>query len=128
MWEGPFDFYVWLDSDAIVWGDFSSQVRTDVIFRFSGARFPFQQMLPKNPEWLSHFYFDPQKLRRFDAEFDWRGNAYFSSGAFGCRRDAIPFGKWTEAECWSKETPGLFGDFYDQSLLNYFVHSMTQRG
>ena len=23
MWEGPFDFYVWLDSDAIVWGDFS---------------------------------------------------------------------------------------------------------
>ena len=24
MWEGPFEFYVWLDSDAIVWGDFTS--------------------------------------------------------------------------------------------------------
>ena len=34
----------------------------------------------------------------------------------------------TEAECWSKKTPGLFGDFYEQPLLNYFVHSMTQRG
>src|SRR5689334_20807934 len=22
MWEGPFEFYVWVDSDAIVWGDF----------------------------------------------------------------------------------------------------------
>jgi hypothetical protein len=27
-----------------------------------------------------------------------------------------------------KEIPGLFGDFSDQPLLNYFVHSMTQRG
>ena len=23
------------------------------------------------PPWLPHFYFDPIKLRRFDAEFDW---------------------------------------------------------
>jgi hypothetical protein len=23
---------------------------------------------------------------------------------------------------------GLFGDFYEQPILNYFVHSMTQRG
>ena len=31
-------------------------------------------------------------------------------------------------EFWGKETPGLFGDFYEQPLLNYFVQSMTQRG
>ena len=23
LWEGPFEFYVWLDSDAIVWEDFT---------------------------------------------------------------------------------------------------------
>jgi len=128
MWEGPFDFYVWLDSDAIVWGDFSSQVRTDVDFQVFWSEISISADATQIPQWQPHFYFDPQKLRRFDAEFDWRGNAYFSSGAFGCRRDAIPFGKWTEAECWSKKTPGLFGDFYEQPLLNYFVHSMTQRG
>src|SRR6516165_12746258 len=33
MWEGPFEFYVWLDSDAIVWGDFTSQVRRDLGFQ-----------------------------------------------------------------------------------------------
>ncbi|PYV64412.1 MAG: hypothetical protein DMG97_34905, partial [Acidobacteria bacterium] len=33
MWEGPFDYYVWLDSDAIVWGDFTSQIRTEVDFQ-----------------------------------------------------------------------------------------------
>ena len=32
MWEGPFDC-VWLDADAIVWGDFASQVRSGVDFQ-----------------------------------------------------------------------------------------------
>jgi len=128
MWEGPFEFYVWLDSDAIVWGDFTPQVRTDIDFQIFWSEISIPADATECPAWLPHFYFDPKKLRRFDPEFDWRGNAYFSSGAFGCRRDAIPFGIWTEAELWSKETPGLFGDFYEQPLLNYFVHSMTQRG
>ena len=128
MWDGPFEFYVWLDSDAIVWGDFTPQVRTDVDFQVFWSEISIPAGATEIPPWLPHFYFDPQKLKRFDAEFDWRGNSYFSSGAFGCRRDAIPFGKWREAECWGKKTPALFGDFYEQPLLNYFVHSMTQRG
>ncbi len=33
LWEGPFEFYVWFDSDAIAWGDFTSQVRTDLDFQ-----------------------------------------------------------------------------------------------
>ena len=128
MWEGPFEFYVWLDSDAIVWGDFTPQVRTDIDFQIFWSEISIPADATECPAWLPHFYFDPKKLRRFDPEFDWRGNAYFSSGAFGCRRDIIPFGKWTAVEFWGKETPGLFGDFYEQPLLNYFVHSMTQRG
>ena len=128
MWEGPFEFYVWLDSDAIVWGDFTSQVRTDIDFQIFWSEISVPPDTQEVPPWMPHFYFDPKKLRRFDPEFDWRGNAYFSSGAFACKRDAIPFGTWTKAECWSKETPGLFGDFYEQPLLNYFVHSMAQRG
>jgi hypothetical protein len=127
MWEGPFEYYVWLDSDAIVWGDFTPHVRTDVDFQVFWSEISIPPDAQEVPPWLPHYYFDPQKLRNFDAEFDWRGNAYFSSGAFGCRRDVIPFRKWTEVERWGKEAPGLFGDFYEQPMLNYFVHSMTQR-
>ena len=128
MWEGPFEFYVWLDSDAIVWGDFTPHVRTDVDFQIFWSEISIPANATEIPPWLPHFYFDPSKLKRFDPEFDWRGHAYFSAGVFACRRDAIPFVKWTEVEFWGKETPGLFGDFSDQPLLNYFVHSMTQRG
>ena len=97
-------------------------------FKFSGARFPSRQMPPKFHPGCRIFILIHQKLKRFDPEFDWRGHAYFSSGAFGCRRDAIPFEKWLDAELWGRETPGLFGDFYEQPILNYLVHSMRQRG
>jgi len=128
MWEGPFEFYVWLDSDAIVWGDFTAQSRTDVDFQIFWSEISVPEDATEIPPWMPHFYFDPQKLRRFDPEFDWRGHAYFSAGVFACKRNVIPFEKWIEAELWGKEVPGLFGDFYDQPLLNYFVHSMAQRG
>ena len=128
MWEGPFEFYVWLDSDAIVWGDITPYVRTDVDFQVFWSEISIPADATEIPLWLPHFYFDPSKLQRFDPEFDWRGHAYFSAGVFACRRDAIPFAKWTEVEFWGQQTPELFGDFADQPLLNYFVHSMTQRG
>ena len=128
MWEGPFEFYVWLDSDAIVWGDFTPQVRTDVDFQIFWSEISLPSDVTEIPAWMPHFHFDPVKLQQFDPDFDWRGKAYFSAGVFACKRGAIPFEKWMEVETWGKKTPGLFGDFGDQPLLNYFVHSMSQRG
>jgi hypothetical protein len=33
LWAGPFERFVWMDSDAIMWGDFSAQVREDLDFQ-----------------------------------------------------------------------------------------------
>jgi hypothetical protein len=126
LWEGPFEFYVWCDSDAIVWGDFTSQVRIDLDFQIFWSEISIPADATKIPPWLPHFYFDPQKLRQFDADFEWRGHPYFSAGAFACRRNAIPFQRWAEVECWEKKVPGLFA-WGDMGMLNYHVHSMTQR-
>jgi hypothetical protein len=128
LWEGPFEFYVWVDSDAIVWGDFTPQVRTDVDFQVFWSEISIPSDAIEIPAWLPHFYFDPVKLHRFDPQFEWRGHAYFSTGAFACKRNIIPFEKWMDAESWGREMPGLFADFAEQPLLNYFVNSMTQRG
>jgi len=127
LWEGPFEFYVWFDSDAIAWGDFTSQVRTDLDFQIFWSEISIPTDAIEIPPWLSHFYFDPPKLRQFDADFEWRGHAYFSAGAFACRRNAISFRRWTEVEAWGKKVPNLFA-WGDMGMLNYHVHSMTQRG
>jgi hypothetical protein len=128
LWEGPFAFYVWLDSDAIVWGDFTPQVRTDVDFQIFWSEISIPPDAIEIPPWLPHFYFDAVKLQQFDPDFDWRGKAYFSAGVFACKREAISFERWMEVESWGRQSRGLFADFGDQPLLNYFIHSMTQRG
>jgi hypothetical protein len=127
MWEGPFEFYVWLDSDAIVWGDFTSQICTDVDFQIFWSEISIPADTSEIPPWLPHFYFDPEKLRQFDSNFEWRGNAYFSSGAFACRRNAIPYHEWVRLEDWARQTPALFA-WGEMGMLNYIVHAMRQRG
>jgi hypothetical protein len=125
MWEGPFEFYVWLDSDAIVWGDFTPQVRRDLDFQVFGNDLPVR---PDSPvlDWMPHFFFDTNLLKRYDATFEWRGNSYFCSGTFACRRNAIPFAEWAQVELWEKETPGLFA-WGEMGMLNYLVHAKAQR-
>jgi hypothetical protein len=128
MWEGPFEFYVWLDSDAIVWGDFTPQVRRDLDFQVFGNDPP----VPLDgtvPDWMRHYYFNPEKLRRFDPEFKWEGITFFCDGAFACKRNAIPFDKWSEAVSWGVKEKGLWPTgFYSMPFANYLVHSMSQRG
>jgi hypothetical protein len=127
MWEGPFEFYVWLDSDAIVWGDFTSQVRRDLDFQIFWSEISIPAEAVEIPPWLPHFYFDPDKLRQFDAGFEWRGKAYFSSGAFACRRNAISFEQWIEIESWERQARGLFA-WGEMGMLNYIVYAKAQRG
>ncbi len=59
--------------------------------------------------------------------FDWRQHAYFCSGAFACRRNAIPFQEWVKVESWARQVPGLFG-WGEMGMLNYVVHALAQRG
>lgn len=127
MWEGPFEFYVWLDSDAIIWGDFTPQVRRDLDFQIFWNEISIPYQASEIPQWLPHFYFDPAKLCKFDPGFNWRGRAYFSSGAFACRRNSIPFERWAEIEKWESKMAGLFA-WGEMGMLNYIVHAMTQSG
>jgi hypothetical protein len=133
MWEGPFEFYVWIDSDAIVWGDFTAEIRTDVDFQIFWSEISIPADATEIPSWLPHFYFDPVKLRQLDPDFNWRGNAYFSAGVFACRRNVIPFERYLSLEAISREVPGLFelgvgGYKGDMGMLNYLVHTAAQQG
>jgi hypothetical protein len=133
MWEGPFERYAWIDSDAIVWGDFTPQIRMDVDFQIFWSEISIPADATEIPAWLPHFYFDPIKVRKLDPEFDWRGHPYFSAGVFACRRNAIPFHRYADVEAVSRQIPGMFefglnSSKGDMGMLNYLVHTMAQRG
>lgn len=127
MWEGPFEYFVWMDSDAIVWGDFTPQILGNIDFQIFWSEISIPSDAKEIPTWLPHFYFDPQKLRQFDSNFEWRGLPYFCSGAFASRRGAIPFDWWAEVESWGRQVPRLFA-WGEMGTLNYVVHGMAQKG
>lgn len=122
MWEGPFEQYVFMDSDAIVWGDFTPQVQRDLDFQIFWNEISIPPDAKEIPAWLKHFYFDAERLRQFDPTFDWRGNAYFCGGVYACRRNVLSFEEWVRVRSWGACEPG------DQGELNYLVHAKTQRG
>ena len=126
MWEGPFEYYVWMDSDAIVWGDFTSQVRQDVDFQIFWSEVSIPTDATEVPPWLDHFYFNLEKLFNHDPGFEWRGHPYFSAGVYACRKNVISWEQWMKVEAWNGGiTDGLFR-FGDQGILNYLVHSGAQ--
>jgi hypothetical protein len=127
MWEGPFEFFVWLDSDAIAWGDFTPQVRRDLGFQIFWNEISIPANATEIPWWLAHYYFNAEKLRRFDSKFKWQGNACFCSGAFACRRNVVRFEEWEKIEEWAKQEEGLFA-WGEMGMLNYIIHAKTQRG
>lgn len=127
MWEGPFEFFVWIDSDAIVWGDLTTQIRTDVDFQIFWSEISMPADAKEIPSWLPHFYFDPEKLRKIDPEFDWRGHPYFCAGVYAAKRNAIPYENYCKIESLTRQEPGLFA-WGDMGMLNYMVHSAAQRG
>jgi hypothetical protein len=129
MWLGPFEFMVWMDSDAIAWGNFTPAVRRDVDFHIFRAE--NDAVAPAGsdavPTWLSHFFFNPYKLKEFDPDFAWQENKYFCSGAFAARRNAIPFEEYARVVEWEKANPGTFA-WGEMGMLNYLVYSRMQRG
>lgn len=129
MWEGPFEFYVWMDSDAIVWGDFTKFINYDVDFHiFRSEKDAVVSLDSKeNPFWLKHFLFDPNMLQKFDRNFCWKETKFFCPGVFAARRNAIPFQKYAEAILWNNNNPRTFM-FGDMGIINYLVHSMEQNG
>ena len=129
MWEGPFEHFVWMDSDAIAWGNIVPFVNRDLEFQIFWSEISIPQGEKVPPSWLRHYYFDPEKLAKFDPEFEWRGLPYFSDGVFACRRNAIPFERWKGAFEWNQAPENPWPrDFFCMPIMNYLVHSMAQRG
>ncbi|MCP9888697.1 hypothetical protein KBY96_12270 [Cyanobium sp. ATX 6A2] len=128
MWEGPFEFYVWMDSDAIVWGDFTWKVRRDLDFQIFWSEVSVEPSATDVPTWLPHFYFDLDQLMVLDPEFEWRGWPYFSAGVYACRRNCFSFEDWQRVRAWNELAPDPLFRFGDQGQLNYMVHSAAQRG
>ncbi|BDS07643.1 hypothetical protein NT6N_26830 [Oceaniferula spumae] len=125
MWEGPFEHFLYLDADAIFWGD--------VLSLFNPGGMDFIALRPSRwkkhtVETLCNIFLDPEQLKEFDPNFIWNEQPYFCSGAFVAKRGVISPEAWLQVEEWRQKKPTLFSWTKDQGIMNYLILSMAQRG
>jgi hypothetical protein len=123
MWHGPFERYVYLDADAIVWGDIMTKLRwndEDFIVFWNAPEEPAHR------SWILEYYMDVDRILMGNPDFAWENNPYFSTGAFACRRNAISKDEWVSMEEWRAREPKIFSWTRDQGILNYLVFWKAQ--
>jgi hypothetical protein len=124
-WRGPFEYYLYLDSDAILWGDVLSRLDwhgEDFIL------FACKQTEDAHPSWMSDYYFNVNLLLKYDPVFSWKRNNYFCAGAYFSKRNIIDIKKWILVESWVSPIEKIFSWTTDQGPLNYLIFSMAQKG
>jgi len=122
LFEGPFEKFIYLDSDAIVWGNPFKAVVLDshdfTIFGGSGK---------VDPRMIEKWMFSMQEMQQFDPEFQLLDHPYFCAGVYGARKNCIPKDRFLELAPMALKDKALF-TADDQSVINYLVFSEAERG
>lgn len=126
IWEGPFEYFLYLDSDAIIWGDVLEYLtpyinQTDFIV----MRPPYYGNLPK--EEVKRWFFDVDSILKLNPSFQWQEQPYFCAGVFAARRNCFNLQTYLSLEEIGDRNPNIF-QFWDQGLVNYMVFSESQKG
>ena len=125
IWEGPFEYFLYLDSDAIIWGDVLEYLipyinQTDFIV----MRPPYYGNLPK--EEVKRWFFDVDSILKLNPSFQWQEQPYFCAGVFAARRNCFDLQTYLSLEEIGDKNLDLF-QFWDQGILNYMVFSEHQK-
>ena len=117
LFEGPFDRFIYLDSDALFWGNpfkgISLNKHDFTIFGGNGK---------VNPAMIEKWQFSLERMREFDPSFRLLDHPYFSAGIYGARRNCLPKNRFLELSRMARRDDSFFR-FGDQGVLNYLVFS-----
>lgn len=121
LWEGPFERMIHVDCDAVLWGDIRKNLPSeDWDFVHNEPHEVITDYIQRTQ------YFDPGKVFDHIEYFDWRGNPFFNSGVFACRRGCLDLDEYLEMLRLQEANMGLF--FQDQAYLNIMVFRASNAG
>ncbi len=121
LWLAPFDTYLFLDADTVVWGD----MRCHADFE----RFDFIVDSPiGDPDMVRKWVLDAEAVSRHFPHFDAQAHVaeYVNSGAYLGRRGSLELEQYLELVRFSRSHPGLF--YGSQGIFNFMVFSGVDEG
>jgi hypothetical protein len=133
FWEGPYERFLYLDADTIVWGDVIARHLQGDDWDFV-ADVGDVEGRPWTPgvgtdAWLRKEYFNPEVMEQALPDFDWRRYApwFFCTGTFAARRGAFDLEDYKRLLHLRETVPGLF-PVGEMPLLNTLIFRAHQRG
>lgn len=120
LWASPFSRFLYLDADAVLWGDISRLADLE--------RFDFVLDAPYGIRRSRLGVMDADAANRHFPQFDAVRHEvdYVNTGAFFARRDVLDLGRYLELVRFTKGNPGVF--FNDQGIFNFLVFSAVDEG
>lgn len=125
FWESPFDYFFYLDADAIMWGNIGEWELLES-----------HDMVIDQPQYVfseaatTTFFFDPQLLNQMDPVFDYTQftSRYFCTGVFFSKRGIFEIDWYKDLLAICKREPETIFKYGEMGLLNYMIFKKLQEG
>lgn len=115
LWESPFERFVHVDADAVLWGDIRKNIPSgNLDFVFNEPH----EMITEKVQCSQ--YFDPKLVFTRFPHFPWQHCPFFNSGVFMVKRDVLDLDEYMRLLEFQRATPDAFlaGE---QGILNFMV-------
>lgn len=117
FWESPWENFLYLDADTVIWGDVLQYEKLD--------QFDFISDMVRDElsdQHISSYFFNIDRINQFFPDFDWRKyrNYYFCTGAFFAKRGIFSLEEYEEILDLVEKEPNLFF-VGEQGFLNLMM-------
>ena len=123
LWEAPFETFLYLDADTVVWGDILSVIPSEPY------DFIVDRQKTYSDESIYFWFFNRKKLERHYPDFDWARyrDRYACGGTFFARRGALDLDEYQNTCDIQQQDDSVFL-FGDMGMWNFLLFHGEQRG
>ncbi len=133
FWESPYERFLYLDADTILWGDVVGKhlqpMDWDVCVDVGDVEGRPWTPGVGSDEWTDKEYFNTKIMPQALPDFPWRKYApiFFCTGTFGVRRGVFSIDEYKEVLNLRENVPGLF-PIGEMPLLNVMIFRAAEAG
>ena len=133
LWESPYERFLYLDCDTILWGDVvkahGGKMDWDMAVDEGDAK--SRAWVPRvgSDAWVNQEYFNIEKMEKIIPDFPWRKYApsLFCTGTFFARRGAFSLAEYQEVFRLRAKNPG-FLPIGEMGMMNVMIFRAVEAG
>ncbi len=121
FWESPFDKFLYLDSDLVLWGNILNNINLrEADFFHNEPHEPYTEKVYKAQ------YFDYDRLFEWVDAFNWKKCHFFNGGVFIGKKNAFDLEQFKQLFwLWKKDKSLMPAE--PQGMINYLAFSLQQK-